>query len=80
MYIELQPCGPPPAGQNCAAWLIDNRNPYHGVITGAAAATLSVWWRWPHPAGVNAMDNFHGQPLGGIGTPGSQLEAIHNTW
>lgn len=59
LFVELTPCAP------CQIWLNGAgggvANPYNGVINGAGATTLNVWWRWVYPddGGVAAMNAFH---------------------
>ena len=55
LYVELSPC------QYCAPWLTAGGgagalNPY---LVPIAAGNLHVWYRWVHPAGVNAMDAWN---------------------
>lgn len=74
LFVELAPCAP------CQAWLNGGGdgvvNPYNGMINGAGAITLNVWFRWPYPGGggVAAMTAFHALPLP------AQLADINANW
>lgn len=61
LFVELSPC------HGCDVWLNGGgggvANPYNGLINGAGPFTLNVWYRWPYPAGVGAMEAFHLQSL-----------------
>lgn len=58
LFVELAPCA------HCATWLAGGgggvANPYN---FGPAGATLHVWFAFPYPAGVPAMEAFHNSPL-----------------
>ncbi|MBI4662264.1 MAG: hypothetical protein HY735_25880 [Verrucomicrobia bacterium] len=78
LFVELTPC------LNCQNWLAGvadggAANPFNGIINGAGATTLHVWWRWEYPApgvlplgmgglaalgGIPAMRDFHDAPPG----------------
>lgn len=90
LYVELQPC------PGCHAWLTGVpgsgvANPFNGVINGAGAVTLNVWYRWFYPgppalpaiggapalagSGAAAMNAFHGMAL-----PAELADINGGTW
>lgn len=58
LFVELAPC------PGCATWLGGGgggvANPFG---FGALGATLHVWYAFDYPAGVGAMETFHGQSV-----------------
>ena len=69
LFVQLSPCPP------CAGWLAGGgggvANPYVGAIGGG---TLHVWYRWPYPAGIGAMNAWNGQGRG------AKLVDINTNW
>lgn len=70
LFVQLAPCGP------CNAWLGGGGggvpNPFAAAIGGAT--TLNVWYRFPYPGGVGAMNAWNGS------TRAVKLADINANW
>ena len=73
LFVELNPCA------DCAIWLNGGgggvANPYNGVINGAGAVTLNVWYRWAYP-GAPALPAIGAAPALAITGPAA-MNAFH---
>lgn len=74
LFVELEPCG------GCQNWLNGGgggvANPFNGVINGAGAVTLNVWYRWSYP-GPPALPAIGGGGVPLAMTGAAAMNAFH---